>query len=289
MTATRRNGTCCSSRASRDAGGRRARSASRGAATACNTVEILEAGRRSLGDELDDGARGEPDARWRFWRWLAVVAACVDGHRAHRVHHRLVRLPAAVAVARATDSGRSAARRRRLAPHPDRRSKAPRRSLWPRSARRMAAALRSSAAFVAVNNGESAGLEQDRDFLWRNRYLLSPAVTSERFTAAGLRASAGGGPGAPRLARRRAGATHRCRRSHGRIAGARRPARPASAKPASRDGVWFSERRPAGPARRADALRRVTTSTRRSTRSGSSAPRSNRRARRADAEAPGCF
>lgn len=43
--------------------------------------------------------------------------------------------------------------------------------------------------FVSVQNGESGGLDADRDFLLRNRYLMSPAVTPERFTEAGLKAS----------------------------------------------------------------------------------------------------
>ncbi len=54
--------------------------------------------------------------------------------------------------------------------------------------KRLAAALRKQDGFASVNNGEDAGFAQDREFLWRNRYLLSPAVTPERFTADGLRA-----------------------------------------------------------------------------------------------------
>ena len=41
--------------------------------------------------------------------------------------------------------------------------------------------------FIAVQNGEAGSLDADRDFLFRHRYLLSPAVTSERFTTDGLR------------------------------------------------------------------------------------------------------
>ncbi len=40
-----------------------------------------------------------------------------------------------------------------------------------------------------MNNGEQADLQKDFDFLWRNRYLLSEAVTPQRFSADGLRAS----------------------------------------------------------------------------------------------------
>lgn len=51
----------------------------------------------------------------------------------------------------------------------------------------LAARLRTLPQLALVNNGEEAGLEKDRDYLWRNRYLLSPGVTPERFTRAGLR------------------------------------------------------------------------------------------------------
>ena len=51
----------------------------------------------------------------------------------------------------------------------------------------MAAELRQDASFVSVENGDGSGAGADRDFLWRHRYLLSPAVSPERFSAAGLR------------------------------------------------------------------------------------------------------
>jgi predicted exporter len=54
--------------------------------------------------------------------------------------------------------------------------------------KRLAVELRGKDAFVLVENGDGAATEQDREFLWRNRYLLSPAVAPERFTAGGLRA-----------------------------------------------------------------------------------------------------
>ena len=56
------------------------------------------------------------------------------------------------------------------------------------ASRRMAAILRGDSRFAAVANGEDAGLEKDRDYIWRNRYLLSPAVDAQRFSPAGLRA-----------------------------------------------------------------------------------------------------
>ena len=43
--------------------------------------------------------------------------------------------------------------------------------------------------FLAVQNGEAGSETADRDFLFRYRYLLSPSVTPERFTVAGLRAA----------------------------------------------------------------------------------------------------
>jgi len=57
-----------------------------------------------------------------------------------------------------------------------------------RVSKRLAAELREQDGFASVNNGEDAGFASDREFLWRNRYLLSPAVTPERFSVDGLRA-----------------------------------------------------------------------------------------------------
>ena len=56
----------------------------------------------------------------------------------------------------------------------------------------MAAQLRGNGELVSVNNGERVGLEKDFDLLWRNRYLLSDAVTAQRFTAQGLHDSLSG-------------------------------------------------------------------------------------------------
>ena len=47
--------------------------------------------------------------------------------------------------------------------------------------------LRSDPQFAAVNNGESSGVDRDRELLFKNRYLLSETVTPERFTVAGLK------------------------------------------------------------------------------------------------------
>ena len=52
--------------------------------------------------------------------------------------------------------------------------------------KQIAQRLRTDPAFVTVNNGEPVGLERDRAYLFNNRYLLSPAVTSARFSVNGL-------------------------------------------------------------------------------------------------------
>ena len=50
----------------------------------------------------------------------------------------------------------------------------------------MADALRAHPSFLAIDNGDPAQLQHDRDFLFEHRYLLSPRLTPERFTSAGL-------------------------------------------------------------------------------------------------------
>jgi predicted exporter len=49
--------------------------------------------------------------------------------------------------------------------------------------------LRKDAQFASVNNGEAVAGQRDREFLFQHRYLLSEAVNSQRFTAAGLSAA----------------------------------------------------------------------------------------------------
>ena len=51
----------------------------------------------------------------------------------------------------------------------------------------LAARLEKNEQFVYVANGAQDHLRADGEFLLHNRYLLSPAVTAERFTAAGIR------------------------------------------------------------------------------------------------------
>src|SRR5262249_4222031 len=51
----------------------------------------------------------------------------------------------------------------------------------------LAVRLGGEAEFVYAANGSQEQLAADTDFLMRHRYLLSPGVTAERFSAAGLR------------------------------------------------------------------------------------------------------
>lgn len=53
--------------------------------------------------------------------------------------------------------------------------------------RELALALRQTGQFVGVQNGESQA--QDRAYVFNHRYLLSPAVTPERFSVSGLHAA----------------------------------------------------------------------------------------------------
>ena len=55
------------------------------------------------------------------------------------------------------------------------------------ASRQLAAALRASGQFDQVSNGENDAWAGVGTWMFERRYLLSPAVTPERFTAAGLR------------------------------------------------------------------------------------------------------
>ena len=58
------------------------------------------------------------------------------------------------------------------------------------TSKRVAAELRQQHGdFAAINNGEDTELAKDREFLWSNRYLLSPAVSAGRFSGPALRAA----------------------------------------------------------------------------------------------------
>jgi predicted exporter len=53
----------------------------------------------------------------------------------------------------------------------------------------LAQALRANPQFVSASNGDGATLAREREFLFTHRYLLSPAVTAQRFSVAGLHAA----------------------------------------------------------------------------------------------------
>lgn len=55
--------------------------------------------------------------------------------------------------------------------------------------RKLAATLRADPQFHAVNNGEPVSEARDRQFIFEHRYVLSPAVTPQRFSAEGLHAA----------------------------------------------------------------------------------------------------
>lgn len=55
--------------------------------------------------------------------------------------------------------------------------------------KQLAQHLRLDPAFISVNNGEPVSAEQDRAYLFNHRYLLSPAVTPQHFSADGLHAA----------------------------------------------------------------------------------------------------
>ncbi|AOK17772.1 hypothetical protein WT26_18290 [Burkholderia cepacia] len=105
--------------------------------------------------------------------------------------------------------------------------------------RRMAAILRTDPQFAAVHNGEAANDARDRQFIFDHRYLLSPAVTPQHFSTAGLHQALGD-------------SLDLLSSSAGLVAKAMLPRDPTgevatlvdqldgAAEPASRDGVWAS-------------------------------------------------
>ncbi|WP_431289741.1 MMPL family transporter [Burkholderia cepacia] len=105
--------------------------------------------------------------------------------------------------------------------------------------RRVAGTLRADPQFAAVHNGEAANDARDRQFIFDHRYLLSPAVTPQRFSAGGLHQALGD-------------SLDLLSSSAGLVAKAMLPRDPTgevaalvdqldgAAQPASRDGVWAS-------------------------------------------------
>lgn len=60
-----------------------------------------------------------------------------------------------------------------------------------RVSRELAAALRQKPDFIGVQNGSATDHERDRAYFFDNRYLLSPAVNGQRYTAEGLHGAIG--------------------------------------------------------------------------------------------------
>ncbi|KGC04234.1 MMPL family transporter [Burkholderia cepacia] len=105
--------------------------------------------------------------------------------------------------------------------------------------RRVADTLRADPQFAAVHNGAATNDARDRQFIFDHRYLLSPAVTPQRFSADGLHRALGD-------------SLDLLSSSAGLVAKAMLPRDPTgevaalvdgldrAAEPASRDGVWAS-------------------------------------------------
>lgn len=60
-----------------------------------------------------------------------------------------------------------------------------------RISRELATALRQKKDFIGVQNGSTADQGRDRSYFFDNRYLLSPAVDAQRYTAEGLHSAIG--------------------------------------------------------------------------------------------------
>ncbi|WP_342612803.1 MMPL family transporter [Burkholderia ambifaria] len=105
--------------------------------------------------------------------------------------------------------------------------------------RRIAGTLRADRQFSAINNGEAVNDARDQQFVFDHRYLLSPAVTPQRFSADGLHQALGD-------------SLDLLGSSAGLVAKAMLPHDPtgevtalvdqldSGAQPAVRDGVWAS-------------------------------------------------
>ncbi|WP_322048424.1 MMPL family transporter [Paraburkholderia sp. J67] len=105
--------------------------------------------------------------------------------------------------------------------------------------RTIAATLRADPQFAAVHNGEAVNDTRDQQFVFAHRYALSPAVTPQRFTAAGLHAALGESLD---LLSSSAGLVAKDLLPHdptGEVA-ALVGQLDSSAQPASQDGVWAS-------------------------------------------------
>jgi predicted exporter len=127
-------------------------------------------------------------ARWRIAAWLVFVALCVTViSRTHFTADMSAFLPRSPTPSQKilVDQVRDGVVSRLILIGVE---GAPR-DVLAQISKGMAAQLRGAQGFVKISNGEGGAQKQDFDFLWRNRYLLSPEVTAERYSAAGLRDS----------------------------------------------------------------------------------------------------
>ncbi len=125
---------------------------------------------------------------WPVWLWLAGLLVCAG--IAARAHYRTDMgdfLPKArtlgQAALEAQVSGGGAARLLLVSM-----DGAPAPALAALN-KALANQLRGAPDFTAVLNGDDTSLAQTQDFIWRNRYVLSPATTAQAFSVAGLHAA----------------------------------------------------------------------------------------------------
>jgi predicted exporter len=120
--------------------------------------------------------------------WIVVLAACALAiSRAHFVADLSSFLPAAPTAEQRllVDQLREGAVSRVMLVGIEG-GDAPRRAALSRA---LVRALRSDAHFVLVANGEDLQASRERELVFENRYVLSPAMSPQRFTVEGLRAA----------------------------------------------------------------------------------------------------
>ena len=129
-------------------------------------------------------------ARARRGRRLDRVSRSLrHGRFAGALHRRPVGLPAGLTHARPARPGRSVARGSGVATAARGRGGRPGGPACPHQHGARPSGWRTAPEFVYVNNGAQERMQADAEFLFAHRYLLSPGVTAERFSVAGLRAA----------------------------------------------------------------------------------------------------
>ncbi|KDB10451.1 MMPL domain protein [Burkholderia sp. lig30] len=105
--------------------------------------------------------------------------------------------------------------------------------------RQLAATLRGDAQFAAVGNGEALADARDQQFIFDHRYVLSPAVTPQRFSVEGLHQALGDSLDLLSSSAGLVTKTLLPRDPTGEVA-ALVGQLDSAAQPATRDGVWAS-------------------------------------------------